>query len=492
MAPKIAALATILATIVVAMTPAATDAMSTEQQQQQQQQHLRKLSRDSNELVHQGNGAFVDGTETIYDDFSLAWRFLGFYTDCNVCVDGDDDDEGDGGDEEFRDTAECIQDGADNTVCRRFALWAAYVDEGYEGNGKNEYQFYDRQHKRWNDSQCNDDDSRCVKLDCHDPYSKNFKLIGVYKDHKIGNFLENMIDHSGDCVWNDNEYKFMQAMNNNNNNNNNNNADYWPPTKCRAFKNGHGYYDAIPSEGGNLELEIFNDASCTVPYEIDNSSGFTPEQKLGRTKGDLDSWNAAMDAFKICQPCVSYDTIFLNSINNKKHGYNAHGDRYGDQGDDDAAGGDYFVCNNNLQQDEPTNQCKVFMEEGQDSMSKATYRDILRKWMETFLLVCIAGGGTTTSSTTSTSSGYCDTIFEDFLTVSSQFQIFFLSCRVPGRYYGHRPVFFEWASWQTCGGRSFCQTQPQGTLDSFASSLHGFLWYRLIPAFWKGSFQEFQ
>ena len=363
MASKIATLAAIMATVV-ALTPVTT-AMSTEQ-------HLRRLS--SNEIVHQGNGAFVDGTETVYDDLSLAWRFLGFYTDCNVCVDGDGDD--DDNDEDFQDPVYCIENGEDNTVCRRYALWAAYVDEGYEGNGQNEYIFYDRHRKRWNDSQCNGgDDSRCVKMDCHDPSSKNFKLIGVYKDHKIGNFLENMIDYSGDCVWNDNEYKFMQAMNNDDNNNNN--VAYWPPKKCTAFKNGHGYYDVIPTSGGTLELAVYNDASCTIPYELDSNSGFSPEQKIGRGAGDIESWNSAMDAFKICQPCLSYDTLFLNNIN-KKHGYNANGDRYGYQGDDDAADGDEaFVCRYNLQQDEPTNQCKVFMEDG--DLSVATYRDILRK-----------------------------------------------------------------------------------------------------------------
>ena len=82
MPSKMAALTAIMAAIA-ALTPVTT-AMSTEH-------HLRRLS--SNEIVHQGNGAFVDGTETVYDDFSLAWRFLGFYTDCNVCVDGDGDDD---------------------------------------------------------------------------------------------------------------------------------------------------------------------------------------------------------------------------------------------------------------------------------------------------------------------------------------------------------------------------------------------------------------
>ena len=101
---------------------------------------------------------------------------------------------------------------------------------------------------------------------------------------------------------------------------------------------------------------------------------------------ELESWNDAMDAFKICQPCVAYDTL---GNSNKKNIYNANGDRYGssdnnsnDDEDNEQEGGDEedaFVCRNNLERDEPVNQCQVFVEEGEDTMSVATYSDILRK-----------------------------------------------------------------------------------------------------------------
>ena len=385
------------------------------------EQYLRRLSSkeiDPNSSIFRGNGAFVDGAETVYDDFSTAWRFLGFYTDCNVCLkdddNGDDNDNGDGdddgdGDEEFADPKDCLENGADTTVCRRYALWAAYVDEGYEGNGVSEYQYYDRQHRRWDKSACDenqekngDDDVRCVKMDCHNPSSKNFKLIGVYKDHQTSDFLENMIGYSGDCVWNDDEYKFMNAMNsnsnsnynngNNYNNNNNNGVTYWPPKKCTRYKHqkdgSYVYYDALPTASGNLDVALYTDDSCTVPYE---GNDVTAYDAFGRDSRDIKSWNAAMDAFKICQPCVSYDTHTLSHTSkngNKKNAYNANGDRYGDnyaqqeQDDaaaDDAEGDDPFVCRDNLENDEPINQCEAFVEGGKDTMSVATYRDILRK-----------------------------------------------------------------------------------------------------------------
>lgn len=106
----------------------------------------------------------------------------------------------------------------------------------------------------------------------------------------------------------------------------------------------------------------------------------------------IERWNTAMDAFKICQPCVSYDTLSASS----KETYNANGDRYGsgderrmedndngddgdgdDNEDDSEDDNDVFVCQTNLQRDEPINQCEVFVENGKDTMTVATYRDIL-------------------------------------------------------------------------------------------------------------------
>lgn len=372
MAFKIANFATILATVV-----ALASATETE--------NLRKLSwNHTKTIAHQVTGAFVDGAETLYDDHSLAWRFLGFYTDCNVCVDGGDGDDDNGNyDEELMDAAECAENGQD-TVCRRYALWAAYVDEGYEGNGKNEYLHYDRKHKRWDDSLCGENSSRCVKMDCHDPYSKNFKLVGVYKDSQIDTMLDNMIGYGGDCVWNDDDYKFMQAMNYNQNNNKYSTA-YWPPKTCTAIQKNNngsvrGYYDAKPASDGKLEMALYSDYTCETPHQEQERVSYKLEHMMGRSASDIEKWNDAMDAFKICQPCVSYDTFFVgNKQHNKKNRYNANGDRYGyqKQGDDDAANGyQPFVCRTNLQQDEPTNQCQVLLE-GDDTMTVASYRDIL-------------------------------------------------------------------------------------------------------------------
>mmetsp|Transcript_109406 Transcript_109406/g.223549 ORF Transcript_109406/g.223549 Transcript_109406/m.223549 type:complete len:214 (-) Transcript_109406:1429-2070(-) len=46
-----------------------------------------------------------------------------------------------------------------------------------------------------------------------------------------------------------------------------------------------------------------------------------------------------------------------------------------DDDDDDDEG--TFVCRNNLEREEPINQCQRFVEEGKNTMTAATYRDIL-------------------------------------------------------------------------------------------------------------------
>lgn len=71
-----------------------------------QTQHLRQLWGRQNSLQAPAESIFVDGSETYYDEYAQAWRFLGFYQDCAACAD---------------DTVDCVG----NIVCQRFALWAA-------------------------------------------------------------------------------------------------------------------------------------------------------------------------------------------------------------------------------------------------------------------------------------------------------------------------------------------------------------------------------
>lgn len=61
----------------------------------------------------------VDGIDSYYDEYSQAWRLLGFYIDCNSLENYDGNDE-----QAYRDL-EDYNDVYYDTVCTRYLLWAA-------------------------------------------------------------------------------------------------------------------------------------------------------------------------------------------------------------------------------------------------------------------------------------------------------------------------------------------------------------------------------
>ena len=76
--------------------------------------YVRKLWRSKHDKFQEDSFSkmFVDGTETYYDQYSQAWRVLGFFIDCDAC----DDDKGGAG---------CVNNNNNNNGCLRYLLWAA-------------------------------------------------------------------------------------------------------------------------------------------------------------------------------------------------------------------------------------------------------------------------------------------------------------------------------------------------------------------------------
>jgi hypothetical protein len=106
--------------------------------------------------------SFVDGN-TYYDEYSQAWRVLGWYIDCSEYSS-----------QRKRELENVNQDdaannGAKSTLqCERYLLWAAYVDLDYEGGGIGEYQFFNDESSTWDKSACDAaGGKRCVLMDCH-------------------------------------------------------------------------------------------------------------------------------------------------------------------------------------------------------------------------------------------------------------------------------------------------------------------------------------
>ena len=72
--------------------------------------------------------------------------------------------------------------------------------------------YYNRHTGGWNKDACKAaGSSRCVKMDCHEA-TTHWKLLGIFKEAQYDTFLDSIVQYQGDCVWNDDEYKLMQAV----------------------------------------------------------------------------------------------------------------------------------------------------------------------------------------------------------------------------------------------------------------------------------------
>eukprot|EP00934_Nitzschia_sp_Nitz4_P005098 Nitzschia sp. Nitz4//scaffold151_size53849//46947//48605//NITZ4_006731-RA/size53849-snap-gene-0.36-mRNA-1//-1//CDS//3329537168//5088//frame0 len=360
--------------------------------------HLRRLTSVSSTYAE----PYIEGAETYYDDYAQAWRALGFYVDCeNVAEQGDQNEDA---------------DNADNVVaCQRYLLWAAYIDEGYSGNGASEYKYFDRHSNRWDSSSCIAGE-RCVAMDCHLPSSNHFSLLGFFKEPQYEDFIESLLSYQGDCVWTDEEYNFMMsgsAM-----------RDILPSlaeagcSKSVYVDNGNYiYYTAKPMEYGDLGVGLYTDSSCVQPYAGNTLSPQTVLQTMvcgvnaydqdydedfdetlynkicqyynatshsadassidaWSLSSELEQWNEAMDAFKQCQPCMTVDlTSVVAGLGYKK---NSDGYRYYSYQDDDNHNDNKnFVCqsfgaDDDDNQGQAVNQCKKMS----GNMESASWRDV--------------------------------------------------------------------------------------------------------------------
>mmetsp|Transcript_29422 Transcript_29422/g.33848 ORF Transcript_29422/g.33848 Transcript_29422/m.33848 type:complete len:486 (+) Transcript_29422:98-1555(+) len=243
---------------------------------------------------YQDSALFMEGENTAYSGYSQAWRYLGFYIDCNSDIVEFDDDG-------YRRRLS----GDDYEGCTRYLMWAAYIDPYYEGGGLAEYQFYNRWNDTWT-SYCDDEDV-CRYMDCHLD-DTHFKLLGFFKHYDYDDWMEQLFKHEGICIWTEDEYEFMQD------------AREELPQGCGETE----YYDEdenpfyvglLPQGGGDIGVEIFVDELCMQPYSGEMNTTEIIESMVGNDSGDDDgmdvgdffeAFNSAHSIFKICQPCIAY------------------------------------------------------------------------------------------------------------------------------------------------------------------------------------------
>lgn len=258
-----------------------------------------------------------------HDSYATSWRYLGAYLDCGSSSYSSAYSSG----STSHYSSYCLYcNRRELKSCKnptRRLLWAAYYDASYSGDQIGEYQYYNSDDSEWDDSTCSG--NNCKKMDCHDPNSSTWKLLGVYKEtvsFDNDNFYEQLFKHQGYCLWDgdkddydydsrDNDaweesgstYGFMQAM-----------RKELPEgcTKTSVFPDGKTYYvDMKPQSKGDMTLGVYKDSGCTKEstynYE-DYQSYASSSLTASGASGAFDTWNSGMDAYKTCQPCRAYNT----------------------------------------------------------------------------------------------------------------------------------------------------------------------------------------
>jgi hypothetical protein len=276
---------------------------SAEASQKNTKAHARRLAKNQVSTVGPQPSWLLDSADTHYTAYQQAWRYLGFYIDCNVQEDHKrrrklEDVEAD--DDQWQQGS----DGEEESGCQRYLLWAAYIDLDYQGGGIGEYQFFDTTTNQWDTSACEATGlERCAKMDCHLPETK-FQLLGFYKQEEFSEWFEQLFKHQGYCIWNDQDiFELMYG-----------NYDSWPDecTETEVYlADGTTalYYDLKPVADGNMTIGLYTDARCTSEYTIDTVLGNENGNKDdGMMLGDYaNMWNEAMSIYKVCQPCRAYN-----------------------------------------------------------------------------------------------------------------------------------------------------------------------------------------
>ena len=140
----------------------------------------------------------VDSSGNEYDPYSLAWRYLGLYIDCDISNSTNFYQY-----YSYNNRRLPEENNNNDGECERKLLWAAYVDQRYRGNTIEEYSFYDIKNGTYDESTCeaSGNSHRCVRMDCHESHT-HFKLVGVFKESQgMYDWTEQLFKHEGYCIW---------------------------------------------------------------------------------------------------------------------------------------------------------------------------------------------------------------------------------------------------------------------------------------------------
>lgn len=82
-------------------------------------------------------------------------------------------------------------------------------------------------------------------------------------------------------------------------------------TSAFSYYDSGTYYVAMkPQEGGDMTLGVYTDSTCSTEagYTYEDYQSYAASSLTATaSSGAFDTWNAGMDAYKVCQPCRAYN-----------------------------------------------------------------------------------------------------------------------------------------------------------------------------------------
>jgi len=288
---------------------------------------LLKAEENERELASQDDytSYLVDKKGNEYESYSLAWRYLGMYIDCDV----DAMSEASNGRRRLEDDVDCS----------RKVLWAAYVDPHYSGGSIGEYQYFNLTTLEWDKQYCKS--KRCVRMDCHES-NTHFKLVGVFKETDgMDDWAEQLFKHEGVCLWSDEDgYEFMEKY-----------RQIWPNYCYQLSLAGDDgatlYLHMKPESWGNFSYGIYSDEDCSqesayvsfsdyiyIFYNYYYGSGGNSAAQTWNES--FTKWNNYMDVYKICQPCRAYNLDTNGFYGEYEGGFDRRRNREENDGQGDA------------------------------------------------------------------------------------------------------------------------------------------------------------
>lgn len=262
-----------------------------------------------------------------------------------------------------------------------------------------EYQVFDPFTQTWDDTACEiHGNGRCAKMDCHLHNTTTWTLMGVFKEASFfgdNALFEQLFKHEGVCIWNNDDlFDFMSdareaawtqgcvstGVEKNNYYYGRNNGN----------SSGYLYIDLKPTWNGNMTHGLYTDSICKNEYEGMDVDVDEIAASMGLLYGDyLDTWNDALEVFKVCQPCKTYNlevTTNTSSSNN-----NNNGRKLDDFSSCNDPNDGYFLCEDAADWTN-VNQCMKFRTHAE--LEVATWEDLVTATNQGGILEVDVGGVT--------------------------------------------------------------------------------------------------